>query len=182
MGDSELDIPEAVRAAFWNWFMDGYAPAEIARYSYADFAAAGFPARDCRSSEVRRVLSDEPPEAVLSDLRYIHGVRAFWIAASGTLDDDQGTAPGMVYVFQPWKLIAKAFQKGVRAICRDFNVNCASGYIQPQVMEGVEMDVALRMIENEGVPAWIIAENGEIARYSGEFSSQLDADIGGPTA
>lgn len=180
MDDGDLYIPEAVRIAFWNWHMEGYTPAEIARYSEADFAAAGLPARDCHSSEVRRVLSETPPQAVLGDLRYVHGVRAFWIAAVGILDDDRGTAPGMVFVFQPWRLMSKAFQKGVRAVCRDFNANCAAGDINPQVIEGIEMDVAIRMIDDKGVPAWIVSDDGSVDRYSREFSPGNDDEVGAP--
>jgi hypothetical protein len=164
------DIPEVVRVAFWNWHMDGSPAAEIARYSFKDFLDAGLPSRECSSAEVRRVLSETPPQAVLDDLRHIHGVRAFWIAAGGELDGEMGAAPGMVFAFQPWKLTTRAFQKGIRAICRDFRENCSAGYIDPQVIEGIEMEAALRMIANRGVPAWVVSEDGEITRYSGEFS------------
>jgi hypothetical protein len=119
-------------------------------------------------------LSEAPPSTVLTDLRYVHGVRAFWIAANGELDGDMGTAAGMILAFQPWRMTTKAFQKGVRAICRDFRDNCPHGDINPQVMEGVEMDVALRMIGNRSVPAWVVSEDGDVVRYAGEF--QIDED------
>lgn len=154
--------------------MDGSTVGEIARHSWHDLHAAGIPGRECSPAEVRRVLEEEPPEEVMDDLRYVHGVRAFWIAANGELDGDLGTAPGMIYAFQPWRLTSKAFQKGVRAICRDFRDKCPAGDVNPQVIEGIEMDVALRMIKNRNVPAWIVSEDGEVVRYAGEF--QIDED------
>lgn len=168
-------LPHVVRVSFWNEYMNGSTVGEIARYSWHDLHTAGLPGRECSPAEVRRVLEDEPPQPVRDDLRYVHGVRAFWISAVGEMEDGHGTAASFVVAFQPWRLTSQAFRKGVRTIVRDFKDNCPAGHIDPNVIEGFEMDVALRFVE-KGVPAWILDEEGAVARYAGEYGTERSPD------
>lgn len=170
------EIPEAVRAAIWNDLLDGAPVAEIARYSHQAFLAAGMEYDECTPAQVRNVLSENPPPKILEDLRYVHSVRAFWIASHGELAEGIGSAEGMVIAFQPWRLKTISFQKGVRAIAKDFRANCVRGDIDPYVIESLEMDAALRMVHCRGHAAWLIDVDGEVSRYAGEFAPDKDLD------
>jgi hypothetical protein len=182
MSASPSKFPDEVRASFWNHWMDGDSPAEIAAHSWSDFHAAGLVDREASSSEVRKVLSEDPPESVKSDLRYVHGVRAFWIAATGVLDECGTDVRGLVIAFQPYRLAAKAFQKGVRSICREFRSMAPRGVIQPHVIEGVEMDAALRLLHSGRTVGWIIDGEGNTRRYMDDFANApaTDAPVPNP--
>lgn len=170
MTEPRRELPESIRAGIWNQYMDGSSAAEIARYSDQLFHEAKLEYSECTPAEVKRVLSAEPPSVVANDLRYIHRVRAFWIAASDQTEGEQGAVKGFVVVFQPWKLTVQSFQRGVRAVCRDFRSLCPTGSINPYLLEGFEMDAALRLIQKNGTPAWIIDGDGGTTRYRGDFS------------
>lgn len=119
---------------------------------------------------MKRILSDAPPQPIINDPRYVHGVRAFWIAAAGQTDHEDISVSGMVVVFQPYHLVGRIFQKAVRAVCRDFRSLSPGGRIEPQVMEGIEMESVLRMLHSGKTIGWVISEEGEISRYSGQFA------------
>lgn len=169
MRDGEPIIPEAVIIAVWNAHLDGDSSARISSDSWHYLAALGVRDSELSAAQVRRILAEPPPAAIEADLRYIHGVRAFWIAASGTVEDRDIRVEGAVFAFQPPRLTSKAFQKAVRAIRRDFSGLAPGGYFNPHVLEGIEMEAALRMLEAGRSVAWIIDEDGSITRYAGEF-------------
>lgn len=181
MTKERREIPEAIRVVIWNDLLDGASIPEIARYSHKAFLAAGMEYDECTPAQVRKVLSEDPPPRILEDLRYIHGVRAFWIASHGELAEGLGSAEGMVIAFQPWRLTTISFQKGVRAIAKDFRANCVRGNIDPYVIESLEMDAALRMVHGRGHAAWLIDVDGEVSRYAGEFAPDDNPDPEPPT-
>lgn len=181
MTKARREIPEVIRVAIWRDLLDGASIAEIARYSHQAFLAAGIEYDECTPTQVRKVLSESPPPEILEDLRYIYSVRAFWIASQGELAEGLGSAEGMVIAFQPWRITTIAFQKGVRAIVKDFRANCIRGDIDPYIIESVEMDAALRMVHDRGYAAWLIDVDGKAARYAGEFASDKDLDPESPT-
>lgn len=175
IGKAADRIPDTVRTAIWNCHLDGWRVSEIARYSYQLFPATDEEMRECSSADVRRILSDAPPEQILRDPRHVHGVRAFWIAASGRIEDEDISVEGMVVVFQPHHLIGRIFQKAVRSVCRDFRSLSPGGRIEPHVMEGVEMEPVLNMLHSGKTIGWIISEEGEVSRYSGQFAPSEDS-------
>lgn len=174
-------LTEEAIAEIWNRHMDGWSDAEIARYSWDLFRGSRDEGRELSSRDVRGILSLDPPAAILTDLRYIHGVRAFFIAATGRVQETDLALNGLVAAFQPYRLNGKLFEKALRAIRRDFASLCPDGKIVLNVVEGVEMDVMLRLLHAGKTIGWIIDGEGEIKRYDGEFS--LDkADITDPIA
>ncbi|NTF23493.1 hypothetical protein G6L37_34550 [Agrobacterium rubi] len=174
MTQADDDIPEEVVAAVWDDHLNGSRVSEIARYSHQHFPIS-HEFRELSAKEVRRVLDRDPPETILSDARYIHGVRAFWMAAYGTVDEQDIKVEAMIYAFLPPRLNSRNFQKAVRAICRDFKHLSTDGYINPQVMEGIEMETALSMLHSCRTIGWIINDDGSVTRYAGEFESEPQA-------
>lgn len=168
---SPEQIPTEVRVRFWMRLLDGDSVSEIARYSYQDFAAADVEdVSDATPSAVRQVIEQGPPDDIRADPRYVHGVRAFWIGAQ--YPDDEGRVLSMTFAFQPWRLPVKVFQKALRAVRREFSLAHPDGTIDLQTVESVEMDVALRMIENKGYAAWVIDVDGRASAYDGQFHAE----------
>jgi len=176
MRDGEAIIPEAVVIAIWNARLDGDSVARISSDSWHYLTALGVRDSELSPAHVRRILAEPPPPEIEADLRYIHGVRAFWIAASGTVEDKGIRVEGAVFAFQPPRLTSKAFQKALRAIRGDFHSLAPGGYINLTVLEGIEMEAALRMLEAGKTVAWIIDGDGSVTRYAGEFGRNAERD------
>lgn len=160
-------VSEASKISIWNEWLEGDSINRIAEYA-VDVESG----QDISVRQVNKVLADPPPEVIANDLRYIHGVRSFWIYAEGRMNEVTGKRDAFVVVFCPLRHTSKAFQKAIRAISKDYKTYGASCRLNPYVIEGFEMDAALKFVHEHGYLAWSFDENGEIARYDGRFKQE----------
>lgn len=166
-------VSEASKIRIWSEWLEGESINKIAEYGFDRESGQNFSVR-----QINTVLAETPPEAITNDLRYIHGVRSFWISAEGRMNDVTGKNDAFAVVFCPLRHTSKAFQKAIRAISDDYKTLGESCRLNPYVIEGVEMDVALKFVHEHGYLGWSFDENGEITHYDGRFKPE---EVASPT-
>jgi len=110
--------------------------------------------------QVKAILADEPPESILKDGRYQRNCLAFWVAADP-----------LIMVFSPRKYTSAVLRKALSDIRRRERV--LGTEIIPHILEGVEVDVAIRMVENRGVRAYHFDNDGEVGLGIPEVTQTL---------
>lgn len=160
-------VSDASKISIWSEWLDGDSINRIAEYAFDVENGLNVSVR-----QVSKVLAEPPPDVIANDLRYIHGVRSFWIYADGRMNETTGKNDAFAVVFCPLRHTSKAFQKAVRAISRDYKTFGESCRLNTHVIEGFEMKAALKFVHEHGYLAWSFDENGQIARYDDRFKPE----------
>lgn len=114
----------------WHEWLDGDTINRIARYSHLSVGS------------VKAIIEAGIPETMREDPRHVYGCRALWVAADNI--------PAMV--FFPRRINSTLFVKALRAIRR---LHRATGEgMNITMLEGIEMDVAFRMVQIRGSKAY----------------------------
>ncbi len=147
-------VTEAERHEIWNQWLDGDTVSRIHSYQAGELS----------KSAIKAVLDDEPPTAIRNDARWIHGGRFFWISVShGYPKAADGQDMAFVIAKMPYRMTQRAFARGVRAIRRDFKELHPQADLTLGVIEGIEAEVAMKLVANRGFHGWSMDEEGSIA-------------------
>ena len=118
------------------------------------------------ADEVWHVLSRWPPEEIALELRVRTGLRSIWIcqegvARSDVLADAAGRAHPFLLVLVPTDMARPDLRCRLDRVCELVRADGHPGFAFTDVEEGLELELALRMAADHGIPCWEICDDGD---------------------